>query len=62
AGPSGMEINRVPVLELQIQRKDGRKTGFLAGRSDAELQWLAAVLRYALVSRRGEPARTRENP
>jgi len=55
AGPSGMEINGVPVLELQIQRKDGRKTGFLAGRSDAELQWLAAVLRYALVCQRSEP-------
>ncbi len=47
-GPSGMEVNEVPILELQIHPRTGRKTGFLAGRNDAELQWLAAVLRQAL--------------
>jgi hypothetical protein len=48
AGPSGMEVNEKPVFELQIHPKVGKKAGFLAGRNDAELQWLAAVLRQAL--------------
>ncbi|MFA5190498.1 MAG: hypothetical protein WC740_07230 [Verrucomicrobiia bacterium] len=47
-GPSGMTVNDVPILELQIHPRAGQKTGFLAGRNDPELQWLAAVLRQAL--------------
>jgi hypothetical protein len=49
-GPSGMEVNEVPVLELQIQPKCGRKVGLLAGRDEAELHWLATRLRRALTS------------
>jgi hypothetical protein len=47
-GPSGMEVNEVPVLELQIHSKSGKKVGLLAGRNVDELRWLATVLRRAL--------------
>jgi hypothetical protein len=45
AGPSGMEVNDRPLLELQIYDQDGDKFGVLCGRSDAELHWLAGLLR-----------------
>jgi hypothetical protein len=48
AGPSGMEVNHRPVIELQVFPRAGRKFGLLAGRDVAELQWIAAVLRQAL--------------
>ena len=48
AGPSGMEVNDVPVLELQIFDASGQKFGLLAGRGDNELKWLASELRAAL--------------
>jgi hypothetical protein len=48
AGPSGMTVNDVPVLELQIFDGGGNKFGLLAGRSDEELEWLAYELRQAL--------------
>jgi hypothetical protein len=47
AGPSGMEMNEVPILELQIRDQSGKKLGLLAGRSDAELRWLAWELTQA---------------
>jgi hypothetical protein len=47
-GPSGMEVNKVPVLELQIYGTESRKFGLLAGRSDEELEWMASELRTAL--------------
>jgi len=47
-GPSGVEVNHKPVMELQIHPLAGRKFGFLADRDVAELQWIAAVLRQAL--------------
>jgi hypothetical protein len=46
-GPSGLEVNSVPVLELQIH-DGGGKFGLLSGRSDAELEWIASELRQAL--------------
>jgi hypothetical protein len=46
-GPSGMEVNGVPVLQLQIHDADGKQVGLLAGRSDEELEWLAHELRTA---------------
>jgi hypothetical protein len=46
-GSTGMEVNDVPVRELQIRDHDGTKFGLLAGRSDAELEWLAYELRQA---------------
>jgi hypothetical protein len=46
-GPSGMEVNDGPVLELQIHDADGKRLSLLAGRSDQELEWLAHELRQA---------------
>jgi hypothetical protein len=46
-GPSGMAVNDVPVLELQIHPKGGKTFGLLAGRDESELQWLATRLRRA---------------
>jgi hypothetical protein len=40
-GPSGLEINDKPVIELQIHLVSGKKVGLLGGRSEAELQWIA---------------------
>jgi hypothetical protein len=48
AGPSGMEVNNVPVLELQILSTGNQKFGLLAGRSNDELRWLVAELRGTL--------------
>ena len=55
-GPSGMEVNKKPVLNLQIHtlkadaksNKDTEKLGLLAGRDEDELRWLASVLRQQL--------------
>jgi hypothetical protein len=48
AGPSGMKVNDVPVIELQIHPAAGKKAGFFSGRSDEELGWIATKLRRAL--------------
>jgi len=48
ANASGMEINNVPVIELQIQPVNGKKVGFFAGRDPQELAWMASELRRAL--------------
>jgi hypothetical protein len=47
-GPSGMEVNNKPILELQIYGQQRVKFGLLAGRSDDELRWIASELRVAL--------------
>jgi hypothetical protein len=56
ADRSGMEVNNVPVIELQIHGADDRKTGLFSGREDAELQWMATVLRqhFAVPAQKGE--------
>jgi hypothetical protein len=48
AGPSGIEVNDRPLLELQIYDQDGDKFAVLGGRSDAELHWLAGILREVI--------------
>jgi len=48
AGPSGMAMNDVPVLELQVHPNTGAKVGLLAGHDVDELRWLATVLRRNL--------------
>ncbi len=47
-GPSGVAVNKRPVMELQVHPRAGQKFGFLADRDVAELQWIATVLRQAL--------------
>jgi hypothetical protein len=47
-GPSGMEVNDKPVLELQIQGKSQKLLGLMSGRDERELAWMATVLRHAL--------------
>jgi hypothetical protein len=48
ADTSSYEVNDVPLLELQIVPRSGRKHKMLVGRPDDELKWLAAELRRAL--------------
>jgi hypothetical protein len=48
ADASGLEVNDHPVLELQIHPVSGKKAGFLAGRTEAELRWMAAQMRRTL--------------
>jgi hypothetical protein len=47
-GPSGMEVNDVPVLELQIHGPKAKLFGMLAGRDPRELTWMATLLRQAI--------------
>lgn len=47
-GSSGMEVNDVPIQELQIEGGPHSKFGMLAGRSNDELAWLAYEIRQAL--------------
>jgi hypothetical protein len=49
-GPSGMKVNDVDVVELQIVGADDKKFGMLAGRKDAELGWLAHVLQQKVTA------------
>jgi hypothetical protein len=52
-GPSGMSVNDVPIMELQIVDAAGKKTGMLSQLEDSEIEWIAASLRQVL----GLPAR-----
>ena len=47
-GPSGMEVNDKPVLELQIYDGGAHKVGLLSGRTNEELYWIASELRAVL--------------
>lgn len=47
-GTSGATVNHEAVLELQIYPRNGQKFGVLAGWDQAELEWLAEVLRRFL--------------
>ncbi|MEC9373316.1 MAG: hypothetical protein VYC34_05700 [Planctomycetota bacterium] len=52
-GPSGVEVNEEPVMELQIKHTDPesgktKKRGFLSQRKDEEIRWIAWELRNAL--------------
>jgi hypothetical protein len=53
-GSSGMEVNDVPIQELQIHPGDGTKFGCLSQLDDEELRWIAGELNQALqLSARG---------
>jgi hypothetical protein len=57
-GESGVEINDVPVMQLQIHDADGKKHGLLSQLSNDELRWIAYELRRALgVSAEAPPTR-----
>jgi hypothetical protein len=47
-GPSGLEINNKPVMELQIVDAHGRKFSMLAGHREEDLVWLAQTLSRSL--------------
>lgn len=47
-GPSGLTVNAVPVMELQVIAAGGTKHGFFTGRTNEELAWLATELRRAM--------------
>jgi hypothetical protein len=47
-GPSGMSVNDVPVLQLQIVSHGGQSYGLLTGRDVPELEWMATLLRQAV--------------
>jgi hypothetical protein len=47
-GPSGMEVNEQPVMELQITPASGGTESFFTGRDEDELRWLARLLRESL--------------
>ncbi len=47
-GPSGIEVNDVPVMQLHIVPCTGKKVGLLTGRDDDELAWIATHLRSVL--------------
>ncbi len=48
ADASGMAVNDVPIIELQIHPITGKKVGLFAGRDAGELRWMATELRTAL--------------
>lgn len=45
---SGVEVNDVPVLNLQVRLHQGKKISMLSQLSNNELSWIAALLREAL--------------
>ncbi len=47
-GPSGTSVNDKPLMQLQIEPHEGKPTRLLTGRDEAELRWMAQVLRLAL--------------
>ncbi len=46
--PSGTEVNDVPILNLQVKPKSGKKISLLSQLADDELAWIASELRQAL--------------
>lgn len=53
-GPSGMEVNERPVMQLQITPASGGTAGYFTGRDEQELRWLARILREAMNLPKGE--------
>ena len=61
-GPSGMEVNGVPVPELQFHGPKDKLLGMLAGRDERELAWMATLLRQALRETRDSTLETDSPP
>ncbi|MBP89455.1 MAG: hypothetical protein CMJ64_22555 [Planctomycetaceae bacterium] len=55
-GPSGMEVNDVPVMELQIHSRSHKKFGCLSQLDQDELAWISGELNQALTIRRPDSA------
>lgn len=47
-GPSNVSVNNKPLPQLQIVPAEGKPVGMLTGRDEAELKWIATVLRQPL--------------
>lgn len=47
-GPSGVEVNDRPIMQLSIVPRSAKAYGLLSERDDAELRWAAHELRQAL--------------
>jgi len=47
-GDSSVEVNHRRLRELQVQPVGGKHRGLLAGRDEAELAWMASLLRHTL--------------
>ncbi len=45
---SGVEVNDVPILNLQVRLHEGKKISMFSQLTNEELSWLAAVLHEAL--------------
>ena len=48
ADTSGITVNDVPLLQIQVHPRTGSKVGLLTGRPEDELRWIAAEMRRAL--------------
>ena len=55
-GPSGMEVNNRPVMQLQIVPVEGKPFGMMTGHDTAELEWLATLVRRAIQAQAGGDA------
>lgn len=47
-GPTGVEVNDVPVMAVLVKTQDGRTTKLFAGRENPELEWMAWELSRAM--------------
>jgi hypothetical protein len=47
-GPSGMEVNERPIMQVQFVPREGKPYGVLTGYSEPELEWVATMLRRSL--------------
>ncbi|TVQ30513.1 MAG: hypothetical protein EA376_12770 [Phycisphaeraceae bacterium] len=47
-GPSNLSINNEPLMELQITPREGEPEGYLTGRGEETLEWIAGKLREGL--------------
>ncbi len=56
-GPSGMSVNNVPVMELQLRHTNGKKFGILSQRTNGEIDWIAAQLNNGLFGSLRAPRR-----
>jgi hypothetical protein len=48
SGEAFKNSRKTKMFELQVWKRDGKKVVFLKGRDEAEMRWMATVLRHAL--------------